>query len=136
MDIRIRSYFLLNVAPYFSQDIIHSYCKSIDEKEEKGLCTNDLKRDLLRLIQYTVGQTATEKQKQAIAYIDECIQSYDGKLEKLWRQLEGIPLLKQDAEAIGEDFYIWKAGTSKYDIWNWFDFHHSKGVYHLLYLQN
>lgn len=134
-QISIRSHLLAKVAPYFKQDIIKSYCKSIDEKEEKGLITNDLKRDLLRIIQLTVKENANELQKQAIQYIDECIQSYDEKLEKLWRQLQHIQPLDKESEAIGIDFHIWKCGTSKYDIWDWFDYHHSKGVSFLIYLK-
>ncbi|MFE8703955.1 hypothetical protein ACFYKX_25615 [Cytobacillus sp. FJAT-54145] len=131
----IRSNLITHVAPYFTQELIYHYCYSIDDKEGKGLCTNDLKRDLLRIISFSVGEVVTADQKNAITYISECITTYDEKLERLWKELHDFVLEEKEQEVIEKDFYFWKKGTSKYEIWGWFDHHHSKGVSYLIYLQ-
>jgi hypothetical protein len=45
---------------------------------------------------------------------------YDNTLDKLWEELSDIPV-NNTGEIIEDDFYIWKKGTSKEDIWHWFD---------------
>ena len=55
----------------------------------------------------------------------------DNSLEQLWLEFGNVPM--SEDEEIEEDFHIWKAGTGKYDIWQWFDNKHSKGVYYLVY---
>ena len=119
MPVYIRSNLAANVAPYFSQDLIQAYCYSIDEKEGKGLCTNDLKRDLVRIITTTTGNALLNEQRQAILYVENSIKSYDEKLEALWRELKEINLESDEDELISQPFYTWKAGTCKFDIWNW-----------------
>lgn len=56
----------------------------------------------------------------------------DKKIEELWDGLEDVPM-NPDTECIEEGYYIWPAGTFREDIWHWFDEHHSKGVYWLMY---
>lgn len=56
----------------------------------------------------------------------------DTKVEKLWDELTDVPM-NPDTECIEDDFYIWAKGTCREDIWRWFDDHHSRGVYYLLY---
>lgn len=56
----------------------------------------------------------------------------DAKIEKLWDELTDVPM-NPVTECIEEDFYIWPKGTFREDIWLWFDLHHSRGVYYLLY---
>lgn len=56
----------------------------------------------------------------------------DTKVEKLWDKLTDVPM-NPDTECIEDDFYIWPKGTCREDIWCWFDDHHSRGVYYLLY---
>jgi hypothetical protein len=81
MPFPIPSNFLLNVAPFFEQKIIYDYCLAIDEKEAKGLCSNDLKRDLLRIISIQMKKINSEDQIKAISFIEDCIKTYDEKLE-------------------------------------------------------
>lgn len=58
----------------------------------------------------------------------------DKLLEKLWEGLEDIPFYEEDSELhIEEDYLSFEKGTSREDIWHWFDERHSKGVYFLLY---
>lgn len=40
-------------------------------------------------------------------------------LEKLWNEFSNIPINIEDE--IEEDFYCWKKGTYRFDIWHWFD---------------
>lgn len=56
----------------------------------------------------------------------------DAKVEKLWDEFTDVPM-NPETECIEEDFYIWKKGTFREDIWHWFDDNHSNGVYYLLY---
>ena len=55
----------------------------------------------------------------------------DAELEDLWRDLVDIPI--DEDERLEEDWFIFKKGTWREDIWHWFDERHSKGVYYLLY---
>ncbi len=61
----------------------------------------------------------------------------DAELEKLWAELADVPFddgdpLKHDM-VLAETWRQFKAGTSREDIWHWFDERHSKGVYYLLH---
>ncbi|WCF11576.1 hypothetical protein NDS46_29970 (plasmid) [Paenibacillus thiaminolyticus] len=55
----------------------------------------------------------------------------DKKLESLWNELVDI-LFEEDPDNgklhLAEEWYIFKEGTWREDIWKWFDIHHSKGV--------
>lgn len=55
----------------------------------------------------------------------------DVELENLWRDFADVPI--DEDERLEEDWFIFKKGTDKEDIWHWFDKKHSKGVYYLLY---
>lgn len=61
----------------------------------------------------------------------EDLKGDDSKIEKLWDCLTDI--LLDDNECLVSDWKLWKAGTNKEEIWLWFDKHHTKGVYYLLY---
>lgn len=59
----------------------------------------------------------------------------DGEVESLWDTLSDVPF---DEDSDGElilavDWEMFPKGTSRDDIWHWFDEHHSKGVWFLLY---
>lgn len=41
------------------------------------------------------------------------------KLEKMWERFGDIPTNLDDEIEI--DFYWWKKGTYRFDIWHWFD---------------
>ena len=51
-------------------------------------------------------------------YITE--KNYDIILDKMWEQLSDIPV-NNTGEKIDTDFYYWKKGTLKEEIWHWFD---------------
>jgi hypothetical protein len=50
----------------------------------------------------------------------------DQELEIMWKQFKDIPIT--DDEEIDEDFYQWKPGTDRFEIWSFFDDFHSRGV--------
>ena len=59
----------------------------------------------------------------------------DLELETKWQELTDVPF---DEDTSGElilteDWYLFTKGTSREDIWHWFDERHSKGVVWLLY---
>ncbi len=41
------------------------------------------------------------------------------KIREMWGEFEDVPIDKD--ECIEEDFYHWKAGTERFEIWHWFD---------------
>jgi len=55
----------------------------------------------------------------------------DNELMDLWEQLEDIPYdpVKEEIEA---PFIHFPAGTSKDEIWHWFDEHYTCGLYVLM----
>jgi len=52
-------------------------------------------------------------------------------LEKFWDEKFSQTCVDEDCN-IDEDFYIWKAGTFREDIWHWIDERHSKGVGYIM----
>ena len=59
----------------------------------------------------------------------------DSKLEALWEKLEDI-LFDENSNGeliLSESWYLFPQGTSRDEIWHWFDQRHSKGVAWLLY---
>lgn len=56
----------------------------------------------------------------------------DAALEEAWDDFADVPM-DPETECMEEPFLFFKAGTHREEIWNWFDEHHSKGVYWLLY---
>lgn len=47
-------------------------------------------------------------------------EEYQATLDKMWEQLSDIPV-NNTGEIIEDNFYIWEKGTSRDDIWYWFD---------------
>lgn len=62
----------------------------------------------------------------------ETLRDRDEELEELWAQFGDIPM-NPETECIEEKFMGWEPGTSREEIWHWFDERHSKGVAYLLY---
>ena len=62
----------------------------------------------------------------------ETLEDRDRELEKLWEQLGDVPM-NPDTECIEEEFQGFPVGTTREDIWHWFDQRYSKGVAYLLY---
>ena len=56
----------------------------------------------------------------------------DAALEKLWAELEDVPM-NPETECLETPFLNFPVGTFREDIWHWFDERHSKGVAYLLY---
>lgn len=52
------------------------------------------------------------------SYLTE--EDYQATIDKMWEQLSDIPV-NNIGEKIDTDFYIWKKGTLKEEIWHWFD---------------
>lgn len=55
-------------------------------------------------------------------------------IESIWDLLEDVPFDEdEDGNLIlAEPFYIFEEGTSREEIWHWFDKVHPKGVHYLL----
>ncbi len=73
----------------------------------------------------------------------ETLRKRDAALEQIWKQFSDHPM-NTETEKIeapflhlpmsNDDYFVsFDAGTSKEDIWLWFDERHSKGVWFLLY---
>lgn len=50
----------------------------------------------------------------------------DEELQALWNEFGDTPI--KDNDEIDEAFYIWPKGTNRFDIWQWFNKYHSKGI--------
>lgn len=58
-------------------------------------------------------------------------------LEKKWGELDDVPFDDPGPECdlvLAEDWWAFKVGTEREDIWHYFDQHHSKGVAYLMHL--
>jgi hypothetical protein len=53
------------------------------------------------------------------------IKMTDKQIEQIWIGLEDIPITNDELD---DDYFVWDCGTTKDEIWKWFDKHHSKGV--------
>lgn len=62
----------------------------------------------------------------------ETLRDRDEDLEELWASFADVPM-NPETECIEEKFMGWEPGTSREEIWHWFDERHSKGVAFLLY---
>ena len=56
----------------------------------------------------------------------------DALLEELWKRFGDVPM-DPSTETMEAPFLDFPAGTSRVDIWRWFDERHSKGIAYLLY---
>jgi hypothetical protein len=67
------------------------------------------------------------------------LRTINKQIEKVWDEMTDVPFDENEKSddgcylVLGEDYSVWKKGTTRDDIWRWFDKHHSKGVYYLLY---
>lgn len=52
------------------------------------------------------------------SYLKE--EEYDNTLDTMWEKFGDIPV-DENGITIEQDFYIWKKGTEKEEIWHWFD---------------
>lgn len=59
----------------------------------------------------------------------------DKEVETIWEEFDNV-LFDEDEDGdliLAEDWREWHKGVDRETIWKWFDKHHSKGVYYLLY---
>jgi len=59
----------------------------------------------------------------------------DTEIEKLWTEFEDV-LFDEDSNGeliLAGDWFQFEKGTSREEIWQWFDASHSKGIWWLLY---
>lgn len=54
-------------------------------------------------------------------------EEYQATLDKMWEQLSDIPV-NNTGEIIEDNFYIWKKGTLRDNIWHWFDERVQSGI--------
>lgn len=54
----------------------------------------------------------------------------DSELKTLWYKFGNIPI-NSETEEIEEAFLWFPVGTDRFEIWDWFDQAHSKGVFYL-----
>lgn len=59
------------------------------------------------------------------SYLTE--EEYENTIDKLWEELGNV-LVDETGVYIDEDFYIWKKGTEKEEIWHWFDIRVTGGI--------
>ena len=57
----------------------------------------------------------------------------DSELENMWLALEDVPFDEIDTEmTLSEDWQVFKKGTTREEIWKWFDVRYSKGLVTLM----
>ena len=80
------------------------------------------------------------KMDEVIEYNGGYELTYDDEfLEKLWSEFSDTPILYNEKYPDGileNDWLCFKAGTSKFDIWEWFDERYTKGVHSLMFLND
>lgn len=59
------------------------------------------------------------------SYLKE--EEYENTIDKLWKEL-GDVFVDETGVYIDQDFYIWKKGTEKEEIWHWFDVRITGGI--------
>ena len=63
------------------------------------------------------------------------MQYTDEQLKELWEELSDIPF-EEDEDGwllLENDWFVFKAGTEREEIWYWFDERYSKGVHALMF---
>lgn len=81
----------------------------IDDKEKMKDLFELSKNDFLKMYSYL-----TEEE-------------YENTIDKLWEKLGNV-LVDETGVYIDEDFYIWKKGIEKEEIWHWFDVRITGGI--------
>lgn len=98
---------------------------------------------LLEKVRTFVKESSTPEFDKTIGRKMEPLQERDAALEQIWKQFADHPI-NPETEKIeapflhlpmsNDDYFVsFDAGTTKEDIWRWFDERHSKGVVYLLY---
>ncbi|MCK9471679.1 MAG: hypothetical protein M0Q88_08005 [Bacilli bacterium] len=63
------------------------------------------------------------------------IEAQDEAVESIWDRLTDILFDENENKELilSDKWHIWDKGTSRNDIWGWFNRNHSKGIRYLLY---
>lgn len=86
---------------FFTKYADNAKTKIMDFPEEKSL---NIQMDLIGDNSISWGEMSELQNKSA---------------EDLWEELEDVPI--DEEENIDEDFYSFTKGTSRYEIWSWFE---------------
>ncbi len=70
---------------------------------------------------------------EQIAMKMDTLQERDAELERLWNELEDVPM-NPETEEIETAFLHFPAGTNREKIWEWFDERYSRGVAKLMHV--
>lgn len=85
---------------------------------------------------YKDGKCLKDNKKEDVDTNNYCNQFRekfsDMELELMWMAFGDVPM-NPETEEIEEDFFIWKKGTNREEIWHWFDYKYSEGVGKLMY---
>lgn len=81
----------------------------IDDKEKMKDLFNLSRNDFLKMYSYLKEE------------------EYDNTLDIMWEKFGDIPV-DENGITIEQDFYIWKKGTEKEEIWHWFDDRIEEGI--------
>ena len=83
---------------------------------------------------YSNNRLSTDQYNLIFDALDEIplLRDRDEELEKLWAELEDVPMNPETEELEGH-FLNWGPGVDRDEIWQWFDKRHSKGIAYLLY---
>lgn len=81
----------------------------IDDKEKMNDLFNLSRNDFLKMYSYLKEE------------------EYDNTLDIMWEKFGDIPV-DENGITIEQDFYIWKKGTEKEEIWHWFDDRIEEGI--------
>lgn len=107
-------------------------CKELAEKEKRLNTLNELHTEVEEISYITGVSSKTYVEKDKMLYLDVLRERKDETLSELWKEL-GDVTIDPKTECITQDWYDFKAGTPREDIWHWFDEMHSKGVVYLMY---
>lgn len=98
-----------------------------------------LAKEIICLCEWQFPETVLEEliqEEEVVERDGKYIQCYDDKqLESLWEEFGDILIAYNDEYPDGileNDWFIFKAGTEKIDIWHWFDDRYTGGVIALM----
>ena len=67
-----------------------------------------------------IGDSCSDRSEEGTCWCKNCKEyTYLLTLEELWDRFSEVPVNNNDE--IEEDFLSFPAGTSKFDVWHWFD---------------
>ena len=83
------------------------------------------------------GFDITNLDSETIKYLEGVLKpERDVFIKEKWAEFADVPFNDSDPAAdmcLENDWWLFKSGTCREEIWHWFDDKYTKGVYHLLY---